>query len=160
MRYLTSSLHGPSQLALLVAFALVAGACNLAGAGGSASNATIGFVKPSDGAAVTIPFDVQLEASEPLGEPSTGQRHAHIYFDTGTDAADYDIVYGTTWTVTRQLTPGQHTLTVALANPDHSLAGPQQDITVTVSGGSASPSSAPSSDGEMTPSPTQPPIVY
>jgi len=145
---------------LLAAFALVATACSVNAGAGSASNATIGFVSPSDGATVSLPFDVELQASEPLGDPSTGNRHAHIYFDTGTDAADYDIVYGTTWQVTRQLTPGKHTLTVALANPDHSLAGPTQQITVTVAGGSnASPSGGATDSGSASPS-TPPPPQY
>jgi hypothetical protein len=132
--------HAVRTATLLAAFALVAAACNARAGGGSAADASIGFVTPSDGATVSVPFDVELKASEPLGDPSTGNRHAHIYFDTGTDAADYDIVYGTTWQVTRDLAPGEHTLTVALANPDHSLAGPTQQITITVSGSGGSPS--------------------
>jgi hypothetical protein len=92
---------------------------------------------------VTVPFDVQLDSSVELGEPETGNHHAHLYFDTSTDAADYDIVYGTSWQVTRELTPGTHTITVALANPDHSLAGPTGQITVNVTGsGSGSGSGA------------------
>jgi hypothetical protein len=130
-------------------------ACTSGGqaAGGSAAQgATIGFGAPQDGATVPIPFDVQLDSSVPLGEPSTGNHHAHLYFDTGTDAADYDIVYGTSWQVTRQLAPGEHMITVALANPDHSLAGPTQEITVTVgrgggSGGSPAPAASPSAPG-------------
>jgi hypothetical protein len=120
----------------LVVAACGAGATSSGGAeGGAAAGASISFASPSDGASVSVPFDVQLTASVPLADPSTGEHHAHIYFDTGTDAADYDIVYGNTWTVTRQLSPGQHTLIVALANPDHSLAGPKQQITITVGAG-------------------------
>jgi hypothetical protein len=102
-----------------------------AGAGGGSSD-SISIATPADGATVTVPFDVQLDASVPLGPPESGEHHAHLYFDTDTSSADYDIVYGDTWQVTRQLTPGKHTITVALANPDHSLAGPTQSITVTV----------------------------
>jgi hypothetical protein len=36
---------------------------------------------------------------------------------------------------------------VALANPDHSLAGPTQTITVTVGEGNASPAAAPPTIG-------------
>ena len=153
--------HGARAAFLVVALALVAAACSVNAGTGSASEATIGFVSPSDGATVSIPFDVKLRASEPLGDPSTGNRHAHLYFDTGTDAADYDIVYGTTWQVTRQLAPGQHTLTVALANPDHSLVGPTQQITVTVAAGSdASRSAAPTASGSAKPSTAPPPRQY
>jgi hypothetical protein len=81
-----------------------------------------------------MPFDVELEASVPLDDPATGNHHAHLYFDTATDSTDYDIVYGTSWQVVRPLTPGEHTIIVALANADHSLAGPTQEIQVTVDG--------------------------
>jgi hypothetical protein len=122
---------------LTLAVALLVAACSSGSQsnGGAAQGATIGFAAPANGAQVTIPFNVQLDSSVALGEPGTGNHHAHLYFDTGTDAADYDIVYGNTWQVTRSLTPGQHTIIVALANPDHSLAGPTQTITVTVGGG-------------------------
>jgi hypothetical protein len=141
-------------LTLAIAFLVAACSTGSQGAGGAAQSMTVAFAAPQNGAQVTIPFDVRIDSSVPLGEPGTGNHHAHIYFDTGTDAADYDIVYGTTWQVTRPLAPGQHTLILALANPDHSLAGPTQTIMVTVGGGgqggsgapgaSASPAAAPS----------------
>lgn len=99
---------------------------------GDAAGATLSIATPADGAEVSIPFDVQLDSSVPLGEPETGNNHAHLYFDTSTDSGDYDIVYGNSWQVTRELAPGTHTIIAALANPDHSLAGPTQTITVTV----------------------------
>ena len=150
--------HFLKALALAFVIAMVAAACSDA-AGGNAGEQTIAIASPADGATVTIPFDVQLESSVPIGEPETGNHHAHLYFDTDTDAADYDIVYSTTWQVTRDLAPGEHTIIVALANPDHSLAGPTQEIHVTVSadggsdggsgdGGAPAPASpaAPTSD--------------
>jgi hypothetical protein len=144
--------HAARTLALGAAVALVATACAPgAQEGTNADDATIGFVTPADGGTVSIPFDVELEASVPLDEPGSGNHHAHIYFDTSTDAADYDIVYGTTWEVTRELEPGEHTLIVALANPDHSLVGPMQEITVTVGEGGDTDSGG---DGSATPAPT------
>ena len=150
--------HFLKGLALASVIAMVAAACSDA-AGGNAGEQTIAIASPADGATVTIPFDVQLESSVPIGEPATGNHHAHLYFDTDTDAADYDIVYTNTWQVTRDLAPGEHTIIVALANPDHSLAGPTQEIHVTVSadggsdggsgdGGAPAPASpaAPTSD--------------
>jgi hypothetical protein len=150
--------HFLKGLALASVIAMVAAACSDA-AGGNAGEQTIAIASPADGATVSIPFDVQLESSVPIGEPETGNHHAHLYFDTDTDAADYDIVYTNTWQVTRDLAPGEHTIIVALANPDHSLAGPTQEIHVTVSadggsdggsgdGGAPAPASpaAPTSD--------------
>ena len=135
--------HLLKALALASIVAMVAVACSEA-AGGNAGEQTIAIASPADGATVSVPFDVQLESSVPLGEPETGNHHEHLYFDTDTNAADYDIVYGTTWQVTRDLAPGEHTIIVALANPDHSLAGPTQEIHMTVSG-------AGGSDGEGAP---------
>jgi hypothetical protein len=121
-----------------------------AGAGsGTGTGATIGFANPTEGATVSIPFDVELTSSVTLDDPETGSHHAHIYFDTTTDAADYDIVYGNSWQVTRQLEPGEHTLTVALANPDHSLAGPTQELRIVVGDGG-------SGDGGATPTEAAP----
>ena len=144
-----------------IAVALVATACSVGAQ--DAGDASIGFVTPSDGATVSIPFDVEIEASEPLDEPTTGNRHAHIYFDSiSTNPADYDIVYGTTWEVTRELAPGEHTLIVALANPDHSLVGAQEEITVTVGegggegGGEGADEGA---EGDTGADATQPPIL-
>lgn len=139
-------------IALGIAIALLVAACgsaSQAGGGSADQPATIALTAPTDGAQVTVPFDVQLDSSVPLGEPETGNHHAHLYFDTDTDSADYDIVYGNTAQVTRPLAPGQHTIIVALANPDHSLAGPTQTITVTVgetggSGGSGGSGASPS----------------
>jgi hypothetical protein len=127
-------------LVALVVAACATGAGAADGAiaeGGDAGDPTIGFASPSDGAPVSIPFDVTLTSNVALGEPETGNHHAHLYFATEPGGADYDIVYGESWQVTRPLSPGEHTITVALANPDHSLAGPTQQIRVTVGGGDA-----------------------
>jgi hypothetical protein len=148
--------HLLKGLALASIVAMVAVACSAA-AGGNAGEATISIASPADGATVSIPFDVQLESSVPIGEPDTGNHHVHLYFDTDTNAADYDIVYSTTWQVTRDLAPGEHTIIAALANPDHSLAGPTQEIHVTVSGsgGSGGGSGAPAPSAAPSAAPTE-----
>jgi hypothetical protein len=146
------------RTATLTAFAaaiLVVEACSVGGQAVGGGDATISIASPANGAQVTIPFDVQLSSSVPLGPPETGNHHAHLYFDTGTDATDYDIVYGNTWQVTRQLAPGEHTIILAMANPDHSLAGPTQTFKVTVGG-----SGGGSGGGSAPPAPSQPGITY
>jgi hypothetical protein len=145
-----------------IASILVAVVAACAGSGGSnggfgqaASGLTIGVSAPADGARVSIPFAVSIDSNVPLAAPETGNHHAHIYFDSvTTNTADYDIVYGNSWQVTRQLTPGKHTLIVALANPDHSLAGPQQAITVDVVAGSGGGGSAPAGTAPASAPPT------
>ena len=150
--------HLLKGLALASIVAMVAVACSEA-AGGNAGEQTIAIASPADGATVSIPFEVQLNSNVPIGKPDTGNHHVHLYFDTDTNAADYDIVYSTTWQVTRELTPGPHTIIAALANPDHSLAGPTQEIHVTVSGsggsGGGGRSSAPAPSAAPSAAPTQ-----
>lgn len=133
---------------LTVIVALVLAACSTQAGAAGTNEATIAIAVPDGGASVQVPFDVQLEASVALGEPETGNHHAHLYFDTDTNSADYDIVYGNTWQVTRPLAPGEHQVTVALANPDHSLAGPTQSITIQVGEGAAG-------GGSSAPAPTE-----
>jgi hypothetical protein len=122
-------------LIAIAAIVLTVAACAQAAGEGDTGDLSIAIAAPSSGAQVSVPFEVQLDASGPLGEPGTGNHHAHLYFDTDTSSADYDIVYGNTWQVTRNLAPGEHRIIAALANPDHSLAGPTQEITVVVGDG-------------------------
>ncbi len=149
-------IQSPGRAALVgvAALSIVVAACSTGtkAAGGSGGD-SISIASPASGAEVAIPFEVQLESNVPIGEPDTGNHHVHLYFDTGTDSGDYDIVYGTTAQVSRPLSPGTHTIIAALANADHSLAGPTQTITVTVTeggagggGSSAPPPSTPGSD--------------
>jgi hypothetical protein len=129
------SLSRSKFLVVGLALAVILAACDATTRGTNGGDASIGFASPTDGATVSVPFQVELESNVTLAEPETGNMHAHLYFDTTTDSTDYDIVYGTVWQVTRQLEPGEHTIIAALANPDHSLAGPTQRITVTVGEG-------------------------
>jgi hypothetical protein len=145
----------PRAAALAAIAAMVLAACNPgAGAsGGADGDLSLSITSPADGAEVSVPFDVELESSVELGAPETGNHHAHLYFDTDITSGDYDLVYGTSAQVTRDLAPGEHTIIASLRNADHSDAGPSQEITVTVvagngaSSGDSSSSAEPSSDG-------------
>lgn len=126
-------------IALGLGLAFVLGACDVyalpAGGGsdpGSGDDLTVSLAAPVDGAEVTVPFDVTLDSNVALGPPESGNRHVHLFFDTDTDSADYDIVYGDTAQVSRELAPGEHTIIASLRNPDHSDAGPSQTISVIV----------------------------
>jgi hypothetical protein len=130
-------------LPLLVgAVALLAAACGgggLAGygddgaaSGGGGDGMTLEIVTPAAGAEVTQPFTLQVRSSEPLGEPDTGRHHVHVWFDG--KEADYKINYTDSFRVTG-LPAGEHVITAALANADHSPAGPKADVTVNVGGG-------------------------
>jgi hypothetical protein len=129
-------------LLLLGTVALLAAACGGGGGGlgygsdggatGGGDGTTIGIVSPAAGAEVTQPFILKVSSSAPLGAPDTGRHHVHVWFDG--KEADYKINYTDTFKV-EGLAAGQHVITAALANADHSLAGPRSQVTVTVAGG-------------------------
>lgn len=144
---------------VVVGAILAIGGAAIQATSGGANGATLTVDSPADGAQVSIPFDVTLSSNVPLGSPETGFHHAHLYFDADTSATDYDIVYGNTWRVNRQLDPGKHTIIAALANPDHSLAGPTQTFTVTVTG-SGSGGSGGGAGSSQAPAPSAPANPY
>jgi hypothetical protein len=118
--------------------ALLAAACgsddgsnNGAAAGGDGEN-QLSISSPSDGAEVTVPFNLEFSSAVPLGAPDTGEHHVHVYFD-GNDA-DYEVVSTDSFQVT-DLSDGDHTITASLRNADHSAAGSDVTIAVTVTGG-------------------------
>jgi hypothetical protein len=98
---------------------------------------SIAIDEPADGADVAGEFAVKLTPSVEVGEPETGLHHIHLYYDGDTDEGDYDIVYGDSTTVTRQLEPGEHTIEAVIANADHSLTDAQASISVNVTGAAA-----------------------
>jgi hypothetical protein len=98
---------------------------------GGGNGATLAIVTPTDGADVTQPFTLKVNSSVPLGDPETGRHHVHVWFD-GREA-DYKINYSDTFEV-EGLPAGKHVVTAALANADHSLAGPKAEVTVTAAG--------------------------
>jgi hypothetical protein len=151
LRFATINPRGSAVAAIA---AIVLAACNSgAGASGDADDdLSLSITSPADGAEVSVPFDVELESSVPLGDPETGNHHAHLYFDTDISSEDYELVYGTSVQVARDLAPGEHTIVASLRNADHSDAGPSQEITVTVVAGDGS--SSESSDESSSPPPS------
>jgi hypothetical protein len=136
------------RLVPAVLVALVLAACSPAAGGpGGESDLTLSVAAPSDGGAVSVPFEVDLETSLPIGPPESGAHHVHLYFDTDVSSPDYDLVYEEPFQVTRELTPGEHTIIASLRNPDHSDAGVSETFAISVGeAGSVSASSAGSSD--------------
>jgi hypothetical protein len=130
-------------LALALALAFVVGACDAYALGGGGSSSiggdlTLSVAAPTDGAEVSIPFDVTLESNVALGSPESGNHHVHLFFDTDAASSEYELVYGPTVQVTRELAPGEHTIVASLRNADHSDAGVSQTITVVVAGAGGS----------------------
>jgi hypothetical protein len=92
---------GVKRIGAFVALALVAQGCAGAGTGGdltvrtaAAQPLALHIAAPSADTEVSLPFEVQLESSVPLGSPETGLHHVHLYFDQTTPDGPYDLVYG------------------------------------------------------------------
>src|SRR5262249_44837823 len=66
--------------ASVFAFALLVAACSGSSAAPSGAG-SIRITSPTDGATVGRTFTVELDPSVPIGEPSTGRHHVHLYYD-------------------------------------------------------------------------------
>jgi hypothetical protein len=109
---------------------------------GSAGGLAVSVISPAEGAQVTAPFTVKVQASVPLGPTGSGKHHVHVYFDDHED--DYTIVESDTGEIV-SAPAGEHTLHVSLRNANHSPAGAEASIKVVVGGtpGGGTTTSAP-----------------
>ena len=118
------------------AVALLVAACG--GDDGSATTATgeggmtLSITAPDDGAEVSLPFTVEFDSSEAIGPTDDGVHHVHIYWDG--DDSEYTVVEADSVEVT-EAPEGEHTLNASLRNADHSPAGVETEITLTVGSG-------------------------
>lgn len=135
--------------ALAVAVAAVTACGGTDNATGGGDDLSIAVVQPVSEASVAAPFPVKLDSSVPLGPSESGKHHAHIWFD-GNDA-DYLVVESDTTQVAK-VAPGAHTMHVSLRNANHSPAGPEASIPITVTGGGA-PSGPSGSPADAPPPP-------
>ena len=143
-----STFRGVGLAAALSVLVLVAAACGGSAGASSSGDLTLAISAPKDPAKVNQPFTVMLDASVPLGDPSTGEHHVHLCVDGQSCDTQYQLVYADSAQVDG-LTPGEHTIEASLRYADHSDTGVSASITVIVtgSGGGASTS------GTSTPSP-------
>ncbi|MGH3318412.1 MAG: hypothetical protein ACRDO0_19880 [Nocardioidaceae bacterium] len=130
---------------------MVAG-CNAENATTSATGADSGLsiTSPSENGNVQVPFTVKLASDVPLAAPDTGEHHAHIFFDG--DDSHYILAYGDSIRINKLppgVGPGEHVLDVSLRNADHSAAGveTQVDITIGMPAGTQTGGSGSSDDG-------------
>ncbi len=120
------------RAAAIVVLGLVAAAC-AGGASAADGGLSMRITSPKDGARVSSPFVVRVDASVPLGDPSTGEHHVHLCFDGGDCDTEYTLVFGDTFMV-GDLSPGEHTIEASLRNADHSDTGVSATTTIDVTG--------------------------
>jgi hypothetical protein len=134
-------------LALLTGL-MVAG-CNAESATTSATGADseLSISAPGENANVQVPFTVKLDSDVPLAAPETGEHHAHIFFDG--DDSHYILAYGDTVRINKLppgVGPGEHVLDASLRNADHSAAGVETQVDITIGPAGAQNGGSGSSD--------------
>jgi hypothetical protein len=110
------------------------GMINSAPGGTDGGASTISITEPTADSTVTQPFTLKVETSVELGPPESGRHHVHLTFDGRED--DYTVEPDGELTIDG-LSPGRHTIKVTLQHADHSPAGAQAEIAVTVGDGTA-----------------------
>lgn len=135
-------------LALLTGLMLAA--CNTEGATTSATGADseLSITAPGENAHVQVPFTVKLTSDVPLAAPDTGEHHAHIFFDG--DDSHYILAYGDSIKINKLppgVGPGEHVLDASLRNADHSAAGVEAQVDITIGPAGAQTGQSGGSDG-------------
>ncbi|MFD2792386.1 hypothetical protein ACFS27_02370 [Promicromonospora vindobonensis] len=115
------------------------------GGGAEPGGMTLEITSPEDGATVETPFAVELDSSEELGPTDTGAHHVHVFFDD--DDREYLVVEGESVEVS-DLPEGEHVVNASLRNADHSAAGVETEVTVTVGAGAEGDTSSDTEDGD------------
>lgn len=90
------------------------------------------LLSPGDGDVVTVPFEVQVSTSAALGPPESGLHHLHIWF--GDDAATQVIGEDRIVRITNAPS-GEHVMHVSLRHADHTAAGADLSVRLTIVGG-------------------------
>lgn len=114
---------------LVASTVLIASACGTDTEGRDPTT-TLTIRSPEVGAEVSVPFTVEVSSNVELGEPGRAH-HLRIFYD----GIDVGTASGATFEV-EQLDAGPHAIHVSLLEADGSLAGAEDEITVTVTGGS------------------------
>lgn len=107
-------------------------AASLTACGEDESGESLTLVSPAPGDVVALPFEVLINTSAPLGPPHEGLHHLHIWF--GDDVAAQLI--GEDRVVRINNAPdGEHEMHISLRHADHSAAGADITVKITISGG-------------------------
>ena len=128
----------------VLAAGLLAGCGNESGGAGTGDSPSLTITSPSGGDTVGSTFTVEWDANVELGEPDTGRDHVHVFVDG--NSSDYTVVGGDSFEISG-LSDGEHTVDVTLQHADHSSAGAEDQVDVTVSGSGGTESPSDSGDG-------------
>lgn len=119
---------------------------------GADGGPSVEILQPADGDTLSVPFTLVVDSSEELGTTDSGNHHVHVYFDG--DDSTYEVIesgngeeheIGAGSPAVEGLETGEHTLNISLRNADHSAAGAEDEITVTVEDAGSGPGNEPGS---------------
>lgn|SRR5690625_3934464 len=83
---------------------------------------------PEEGATVSSPVALEVSVSgADIGRPSAGLNHIHVAVDDGKARSIYE-----TGPISLDLEPGEHTVMVEIAGPNHRALLPPKHVTFTV----------------------------
>lgn len=119
--------------------ATLAAACNTSSFA-SQAGLVIMAAEPAAGATVSLPFDVEIHTSVPLGAPESGLHHVHIWF--GDNDTEYLSVRATDAQIT-DAPPGTQTMHISLRHPDHTPAGADARVPLVINGNQQVPDQPP-----------------
>lgn len=116
------------------------------------AKATLAVSEPGSTAQVSVPFTVKVSTNVRLGTPASGDYHVHVYFDDNVN--QYTVMTSNTILIA-DAPEGVHVIHLSLRNANHSTAGVETSIQVTIgTGGSvASPKPSPSPSPSATDDP-------
>lgn len=120
---------------ILVITMLAGAACGYGGTsavgGSGGADPQLAITSPADGTTVRPSFTLTYDTSVELGPTDSGQHHVHVFVDGQT--TEYAVVPTNRFRITN-LEPGEHTVHATLQHADHSPAGAEDEITLTVGG--------------------------
>ncbi len=122
---------------ITAAAALTLAALTTTVACGDESGDTIRITSPSDGAEVTVPFEVIVDSSVSLGPPAVEEHHVHIWF--GDDPSAFMVVGESDVVRVDNAPNGAQVMTVSLHYADHTPVGPEASVSLVISGGADMP---------------------
>jgi len=116
--------RGCFYLVAAAALVIFAGLVN----GADRGEVSFEIVFPEDGATVSSPVALEVSVSgADIGRPSAGLNHIHVAVDDGRARSIYE-----TGPISLDLEPGEHTVMVEIAGPNHRALLPPKHVTFTV----------------------------
>lgn len=123
----------------------------------SSGKPTLSVSEPGTSAAVSVPFTVKINTNVRLGEPESGDYHVHVYFDNNVNK--YIVMTSDTARIT-DAPAGVHVMHLSLRHANHSAAGVETSIQVTIGSGGSVASPEPTRSPSPSPSATDDPYKF